>query len=225
MAGQEGCDLPFVLLGGKGAGGANEDAPRRQQRRRVFQDLGAQGGAVLHQRFIVLGGGHCLLAEHALPGAGRIHQHPVKTAGPGGGQPGGVLVGDEGVGHPHPLQILAQHFGPRRHILVGHQKTLTLQRRRQLAGLSPWCGAQVRHPHAGLHIQQRKPGRWHWVPGHRTPRHGARDDARDAIPASVVKAAGQNGDASTAKSAWSLSQSGVQRSVLTVMPRAGSGVA
>ena len=40
-----------------------------------------------------------------------------------------------------------------------------------------------------------------------------------------VKAAAQNGDGAAAKSAWAANHAHGQRSVLTVTPRAGSGVA
>ena len=46
---------------------------------------------------------------------------------------------------------------------------------------------------------------------------------RQAAP--VVKAAAQNGDGAAAKSAWAANHAHGQRSVLTVTPRAGSGVA
>ena len=113
---------------------------------------------MFHQGRAVLFPGGGFLAEHALAGAGGVHQHPVETAGPGCGQTGGILIGDEGVGHPHALQVLAQHLGAGSHELIGQQQPLPLQRRRQLAGLAARGRAKVSHPLAWAHVQKGRRG-------------------------------------------------------------------
>ena len=112
-----------------------------------------------HKGVTVLGGSHRLLAEHALAGAGRINQHPVKLPGQGFGKVGGVLVCDNGVRHAHPLQILAQDLGAGGHKLIRQQQALPLQGCRKLAGFSTGRSTEVRHPHAGAHIKQGGGGR------------------------------------------------------------------
>ena len=102
----------------------------------------------------VLRGSHRLLAEHPLAGTGRVHQHPVKLPGQGFGKVGGVLVGDNGVRHAHPLQILAQDLGAGGHKLIGQQQALPLQGSRKLTGFAAGRSAEIRHPHAGAHIEQ-----------------------------------------------------------------------
>ena len=126
VAGQKRRNLPFVLFRGKGAGGKYQHAARGQQRRGVFQNLCAQSGAVVHQGHTVLGCGGSLFAEHSLPGAGGVYQHPVKPAGQSGGQGSGVHVGDHRIGNTHALQVLAQNFRPGSHIFVGQQQPLPL---------------------------------------------------------------------------------------------------
>ena len=111
---------------------------------------------------IVLGKRGRLLAEHSLAGAGCIHQHPVKPAGQRSGNFGRVLVGNNSVGNTHALQILAQDFRPGAHVLIGQQHALSLQRGGQLTGFAAGRGAQIRHPHAGLHLQQRCRGGGAW---------------------------------------------------------------
>ena len=78
VPGQERGHLPFILFGGKGAGGVDHLPTRREDGGSVVQDLRTQRGALLHQRFAVLGDGHRLLAEHPLAGTGRIHQDTVE---------------------------------------------------------------------------------------------------------------------------------------------------
>ena len=162
MAGKESGDLPLVLLRGEGAGRKHQHPARCQQRGGVFQNFRAQRGAMRHQGVAVLPGGGRLLAEHSLTRAGRVHQHAFKLPGHGGCQPGGVLVGDDGVGHAHTFEILAQDLGAGGGVFVRQQHPLPLQSGGKLAGFAPGRGAEVRHPHTGLYVQQRggRGGAW-----------------------------------------------------------------
>ena len=154
VTGQEGRHLALVLLGGEGAGGIDQLAPGGQGRRGTVQDLRAQGGALLHQGFVVLGQGCGLLAEHPLPRAGGVHQYPVEKLGQGFSDPGGGLVEDDRIGHPHPLQVGFQNLGPGGHIFVADQKAPAPQGGGQLAALAAGGGAEVQHPHPGPDPQQ-----------------------------------------------------------------------
>ena len=145
MAGKEGRGLGFVLLRGKGAGGQQQITARLDKGGGRVQDGRAERGAVADKGRAVLRGGGRLLAEHALARAGGVHQHAVKHPGQRGGQAGGVLVGDNGVGHTHALEVLAQHAGAGGVVFVGQQQPLPGQRRRQLGRFTARRGAQVGH--------------------------------------------------------------------------------
>ena len=146
--------LSLVLFRGKGAGGVDHLAAGSQAGRRVVQDLCPQCGALLHQRFTVLGHSHGFLAEHPLAGAGCIHENTVKKFRQSGGNAASVLVQHHGVGHAHPLQIAPEHLGAGGNELVAHQQPLPAQRCRQLAALAAGGRAGIQHPHPGPDPQQ-----------------------------------------------------------------------
>ena len=154
VPGQKRRHLALVLLGGEGAGGIDDLAAGGQGLRGAVQDGGPQSRALGHQGRRVLPEGLRLFAEHSLPRAGSVHQDAVEKGGQGLRDPLGALVQDDGVGHPHPLQVAFQHFGPGGDVLVGHQQPPALQGGGQLAGLAAGGGAQIQHPHPRLHPQQ-----------------------------------------------------------------------
>ena len=144
----------LIFLRGKGTGGVDQTAAGPQHHGGGFQNLILPPGAHQHRLHAPVGHGGGLLAEHALTGTGRIHQNAVKIAGEPLLQPFGVFVEHQGVGAAHALQILAQDSGPFRLDLIGDQKPLTVQQRRQLGRLAAGGGAQVQNGHTGPHIQQ-----------------------------------------------------------------------
>ena len=141
MALQKCRHLSLVLFRGKGAGGIDHLAAGGQAGRCVIQDLCPQCGALLYQRFTMLGHRHGFLAEHSLAGAGRIHENTVKKLRQSGGNAASVLVQHHGVGHAHPLQIAPEHLGAGGNELVAHQQSLPAQRRRH--GRSGQQGAKT----------------------------------------------------------------------------------
>ena len=159
MACQEGSNLAFILLRGEGAGGKQQQPARRNEGGRIVKNRRAERSAVFDQSLAVLADGGCLLAEHSFARAGRIDEHAVKQARQRGGKPGRVLIGNNGVGHAHPLKVLAQHGGAAGVVLIRKQQPPPGQRGGELARFAARRGAQVRHPHAGPHAEQRGRGR------------------------------------------------------------------
>ena len=95
----------LVLLRGEGAGGIHQPPAGTNQRRRGIQDFLLPPGAHLHGLLAPVRDGGLLLPEHPLPGTGCVHQHPVKESGKPLRQGGRMLVGHQGVGHGHALDV------------------------------------------------------------------------------------------------------------------------
>ena len=102
----------------------------------------------------MLGAGHRLLAEHALTGTGRIHQHPVEELRQGVRNAGGRLIEHHRIGHAHAFQIAFQDIRTGRNVFVAHQHTAPLQCRRQLTAFAAGGCTHVQHAHPGPHAQQ-----------------------------------------------------------------------
>ena len=77
---QEFGDGTLVLGGGEGAGGVDQSSAGPQELGGGGQDLGLTLGAHLDRLLGPVGNGGLLLAEHALAGAGSVHQYPVEAA-------------------------------------------------------------------------------------------------------------------------------------------------
>ena len=153
---EEGRHLPLVLFRSEGTGGINHLPARCKESGGVVEDLCAQFGALLHQRFAVLGDGHSFLAEHPLAGTGSIHKDAVKKFRQSGGNAVRILVEDDRIGHAHPFQIALEHLGAGGHELVAHQQPLPAQRGGKLAAFAAGSRAQVQHPHPRPDPQQRR---------------------------------------------------------------------
>ena len=140
---------------GEGAGGGHQHAPLPHRQGRGIQNgplaLGAGGGALRAP----LGHGGRVPAEHALPGAGGVHQHLVKEALEALAQPLGVAGGHHGVWHPQTFHVGEQRLGPGFHNLVGPEQPLPGQQPGNLGGLAPGGGAQIQHLLPGLGVQHR----------------------------------------------------------------------
>ena len=155
VGGEEPADVVLVLLPGEGAGGVHQHAPLPHRQGRGIQNgplaLGAGGGALRAP----LGHGGRVPAEHALPGAGGVHQHLVKEALEALAQPLGVAGGHHGVWHPQTFHVGEQRLGPGFHNLVGPEQPLPGQQPGNLGGLAPGGGAQIQHLLPGLGVQHR----------------------------------------------------------------------
>ena len=159
VAGKEGRGLGFVLLRGEGAGGQQQITARLDKGGGRVQDGRAERGAVANKGRAVLRGGGRLLAEHCpRPSRGRPPARGQTSRAARRPRRGGVLVGDDGVGHAHALEVLAQHAGAGGVVFVGQQQPLPGQRRRQLGRFTARRGAQVGHKQAGAHAEQRGRG-------------------------------------------------------------------
>ena len=80
----------------------------------------------------------------------RDSQHFVEIARQGGRDVGRGLVQYHGVGSTHALQIMFQHLGAGRGVLVGHQQPLPGQGSRQLAAFAARRRAQDVYKRQGL---------------------------------------------------------------------------
>ncbi len=141
---QKALNASLVLLPGKGTGRIDQPAPR----------LKHPGGTV--QNFILppLLTGGLVLAEHPLPGAGRIHKNPVKIPRQPLRQTLRRLIGDTGVSDSHPLYVFRQDLCPAGMNLIAQQKPPALQLGGQLRALAPGGRAQIQHPVSGPRSQK-----------------------------------------------------------------------
>ena len=94
------------------------------------------------------------LPKHPFAGAGGIHQNLVKKLRKRIRHMRSVLVQHPGVENSHSFQIVFQDLRTRGHILIGNQKSLSLQTGTQLTGFSARCGTQVQNPISRLNIQK-----------------------------------------------------------------------
>ena len=120
-----------------------------------IQDFLLPPGAHLHGLLAPIRDGGFLLPEHSLPGTGRVHQHPVEETGKPLRQGGRMLVGHQGVGNGHALDVPGENFRPLGIDLVAEQKALPPHPSGDLGGLSAGCGAQVADPLPRLRVEQR----------------------------------------------------------------------
>ena len=158
MPGKESRHRFLVLLGGKGAGGVHQPSAGPEHLRRRVQNFPLPPGAHLHQLRGPVRHRRRFFAEHALPGAGRVHQNPVKKAGKPLGQGRRGFVQDQGVGNPHPLYVLGKDFCPLGVNLVAHQQAPAPHLSGNLGGLAPGGGAKVQNPLPGLWVQEHRRG-------------------------------------------------------------------
>ena len=136
------------------AGGIHQPSPGADQLGTGVKNLRLPPGAHFHSLLAPVGNGSLLLPEHALAGAGCIDKHPVKLSGKPAGQGGGMLVGHQGVGDAHPLDVPGEDFRPFGTPFIAQQEALSQHSSRDLGGLSAGSGTEVTDPFTGLGIQQ-----------------------------------------------------------------------
>ncbi len=148
-------DIFLILPDGKGAGRVQQVASRQQHFHCPGQNLPLQRHIIF--RAVFLPDFHQLRvpAEHAFPGAGRIHQNPVEKRPQHLGQLPRAFAGDTHIADAGQLQILKKGLSPGAADIIGHQKTLSLQPGSQLRTFPPWRGAQIQNPVSRLHRQNR----------------------------------------------------------------------
>ena len=154
MALQEAADAPLILLRSEGTGGVDQPSAGPHHIRRAIQNQVLSLGAHLHVFFAPFLTRLFLPAEHPLPGAGRVHQHPVEIAREALRQPFRRLAGHHGVGNSHPLHVFRQDLRPGGMDLVAEQNPLPAHGRPDLRSLSARRGAQIQHPFPGTGVQE-----------------------------------------------------------------------
>ena len=96
-----------------------------------------------------------MAAEHALTGAGRVHQHRVEALRPPACQTLRHIARHQRVGHAHALHVAAEHLCTPGHRLVAHQQALAQHPPGDLRGLAAGCGAQVKDALPGARVKGR----------------------------------------------------------------------
>ena len=209
---------------GANAGRVDEHAARSQQRRRVFENFGPQLRTSAPLRRYCAG-------RRRRPPCG-TYPRPEQGAStstrsncPGTPRPGGRCpVRDDGVRHAHSLEILAQNFSAAATNSLASSRPCPCRAAASWLVLPSRRGAEVGQFAYPAARPASAAGAEALGPVHRARPRGARR-APWRKSAAVVKAVGQNGDGFASKSACCANHSGVQRSALTVTPRAGCGVA
>ena len=123
--------------------------------RRVVQNRRLPRGAARGRVRVPLGRGFRVAAEHALAGAGRVHQNAVEKRGQDARQCFRRRGGHERVGNAQPLEVSEQDARAGKLDLVGKQEAPAVQPRRDLPAFAAGRGAQVEHALAGLRVERR----------------------------------------------------------------------
>ena len=123
--------------------------------RRVVQNRRLPRGAARGRVRVPLGRGFRVAAEHALAGAGRVHQHAVEKRGQRARQRFRRSGGYKGVRDAQPLEVSEQDARAGKLDLVGKQEAPAVQPRRDLPAFAAGRGAQVEHALAGPRVERR----------------------------------------------------------------------
>ena len=137
------------------ARGIHQPAAGAHHARRVVQNRRLPRGAARGRVRVPLGRGLRVAAEHALAGAGRVHQHAVKKRGQRARQRFRRRGGHERVCHAQPLEVSEQDARAGKLDLVGKQEAPAVQPRRDLPAFAAGRGAQVEHALAGPRVERR----------------------------------------------------------------------
>ena len=156
MAGKKHRDLLFVLAGLERAGGIDERPAARKQPRGVVQNGALPCGAVRHVLRAPLPDGDRILAEHALARTGSIDEDLIEIRGQRGGKRCRVCVDRGAVCHAQPLDVLRKDARAVIDVFVCYEHPLPAHGCGELRRLSSGRGAQIEHPFARLHVQQRR---------------------------------------------------------------------
>ena len=144
----------FVLFRGKGTCGIHQPSAGTHQLGRGMEDFRLTAGAHLHRFLTPVGHGGFFFSEHTFPGAGRIHQHPVKKTGIALRQIGRVFIGHQRIADRHALDVPGQNLRPFGIDLIAQQESFTLHPACDLGGLAAGRGTEVTYFFPRLGIQQ-----------------------------------------------------------------------
>ncbi len=146
----------LILRGRESTGRVDEKAAAFDHHRRLIENLFLTPCAVLH----ILRAPHqeslLFLPEHSFPGAGSIHDYPVKKSGKPFRKLLRCLIRNHRVGNSHPLHILRENLRPPRIDLIGDQKSSSEKLSREHSTLSSRRRTQIQHLVAGLCARQRR---------------------------------------------------------------------
>ena len=98
--------------------------------------------------------GACILSEHPLAGAGRIHERHVEPGRKRLRHGLRLRAGHSGIRHAEALQRGGKRPRPVRHDLVGKQESFPCKPRRRTAAFPARGSAEIQHPHARLHARR-----------------------------------------------------------------------
>ena len=93
--------------------------------------------------------GRLIFAEHPFPGAGSVHQNPVKIRRKTLQKTFRRFVCNNCVCNPHAFYIFRQDFCPRRMDFIADKNPLSLHISRNLRAFSPGRSAQIQNPLPG----------------------------------------------------------------------------
>ena len=132
------------------AGGIHQRAAGGEHLRRRLEDFQLPVRAAARAACAPLVPGFGLPPKHALAGARRVHQNPVKERREPGSELRGHRAGHDSIAHAHALHVARENLRAGRHRLVAHEQPAPLHQARDLRALAAGRSAQVEHPLAGL---------------------------------------------------------------------------
>ena len=133
----------LIFLRGESAGGVDDVSAIPQSAGGIVQNLRLAGGTHSHVFRGPFVDGDLLFAEHALAGAGGVHQHPVEETGEPLCQIIRMFVGHQGVGNRHPFNVPGEDLCPLGIDLIAQQEALSCHPSGDLGGFPTGSGAQI----------------------------------------------------------------------------------
>ncbi len=153
-------DIVLILHSGKCTCRVYQSPARLEHCRRLSQYLSLNGSKILRSVLSVRIQNIPVLSEHALSGAGCVHQYPVKEFGIYRGKLIGLRTCYDSIGYTGELYVLQQCLCSRCARIIGIQAAPLSQITGYLRAFSSRRRAQIQHHIVRLHIK----------PGHRS--HG-----------------------------------------------------
>ena len=190
MLAQQPGEHALILGVVEGAGGVDQRAAGGEHGHGGFEDVELALRAARGRALAPFIDGLRLAAEHALAGAGRVHEDAVKERGEARGKLLRQRAGNGGVGHAHALHIAREDLRAGGNRLVAHEQPAPGHQRGDLRALAAGRGTQVEHALAGLRVKRRDGGKRAGLLQVEQPRLVQRREAGARVPAHEVRAPG-----------------------------------